>query len=76
MDIYDAERLAFVNMNHGPMDSMLKGWLATLFPTFPGCMVTRCFVFLLPFFLLGSAYVIGRKNLTEALFAAAALHLF
>ena len=76
VDIYDSNRLAFVNMNHGPMDAILKGWLATLAPTLPGCMVTRCFVFLLPFFLLGSAYFVFRRSLTEALLAAAALHLF
>jgi hypothetical protein len=76
VDIYDSNRLAFVNMNHGPMDAMLKGWLATLVPALPGCVVTRCFVFLLPFFLLGSAYVVCRRSLTEALLAAAALHLF
>jgi hypothetical protein len=76
VDIYDSNRLAFVNMNHGPMDAILKGWIATLAPTLSGCTVTRSFVFLLPFFLLGSAFIVGRRSLTEALLAAAALHLF
>jgi hypothetical protein len=75
VDIYDSSRVAFVNMNHGPMDAMLKGWLATHFPGLPGHMVTRCFVLLLPFCLLGSAYVVVRKNLTNALLAAAGLQL-
>ena len=76
VDIYDSSRVTFVNMAHGPLDPIVKGWLATWFPALPGCMITRCFVFLLPFFLLGAAYVVGRKSLTNALFAAAALHLF
>jgi hypothetical protein len=76
VDLYDSSRVAFVNMNHGPMDAILKGWLATIFPGLPGCMVTRCFVLLLPFCLLGSAYVLARRNLTDALLAAGALQLF
>jgi hypothetical protein len=76
VDIYDSSRVAFVNMNHGPMDAILKGWLATHVPALAGCMVTRCFVLLLPFCLLGSAYMVVRKSLTDALLAAGALQLF
>jgi hypothetical protein len=58
------------------MDAMLKAWLARAIPILPGYMVTRIFVLLMPVFLLGSAYVICRKSLTNALLAAASLHLF
>ena len=33
VDIYDSSRVTFVNMNHGPMDSITKGWIAALFPS-------------------------------------------
>ncbi|HEX7599343.1 MAG TPA: hypothetical protein VF518_14095, partial [Polyangia bacterium] len=76
VDIYSTKHVAFVNMNHGPMDAILKAWLARAIPSLPGWMVTRSFVLLLPTFLLGSAYVVCRKNWTYALLAAATLHLF
>jgi hypothetical protein len=75
VDIYDGKLVAFVNMNHGPMDAMLKTWLSRAIPILPGYMVTRIFVLLMPVCLLGSAYVICRRNLTNALLAAATLHL-
>src|SRR5215471_1931195 len=28
VDIYDSRRVAFVNMIHGPVDPLLKGWIA------------------------------------------------
>jgi len=39
-------------------------------------MVTRAFVFLLPFILLGPAYAMCRRRWTNALLAAAAFYLF
>jgi hypothetical protein len=76
IDIYDGGRVAFVNMNHGPMDAILKGWLSQAMPFLPGAMVLRIFVLLGPFFLLTAAYQIGRRNWTYALLAAAAFQLF
>jgi hypothetical protein len=76
IDIYDGRRVAFVNMNHGPMDAILKGWLSRAMPFLPGAMVLRVFVLLGPFFLLAAAYQIGRRNLTYALLAAATFQLF
>jgi hypothetical protein len=76
IDIYDGSRVAFVNMNHGPMDAILKGWLSRAMPFLPGAMVLRIFVLLGPFFLLAAAYQIGRRNLTYAMVAAATFQLF
>ena len=76
VDIYNTKRVAFVNMNHGPMDAMFKAWVARALPFLAGHMVTRIFVLLMPIAFLGSAYVISRKSWTLALFAAASLHLF
>ncbi|HVZ74907.1 MAG TPA: hypothetical protein VHJ20_21140 [Polyangia bacterium] len=75
VDIYDTSRSAFVNMNHGPMDPLLKGWIAEHAPWLPGHTVVRIFVFLMPFFFLGAAYHVGRRSWTEALLAAGAFYL-
>jgi hypothetical protein len=75
VDIYDSEKVAFVNMNHGPMDAMIKGWLATLLPMLAGHALLRIFVMLGPFVMLGAAYFARGRSLTEALLAAGALTL-
>ena len=75
VDIYDTTRVAFVNMNHGPLDPILKGWIARCAPTLPGHMVTRVFVLLSPVFLFASAYVISRRHLAAAMLAAGTLFL-
>ena len=75
VDIYDSSRVAFANMNHGPMDAVLKGWIGTHIPSLAGHVVVRFFVLLFPFLLLGSAYYVCRRSWTTALLAAGALHL-
>lgn len=47
--IYDESRVAFLNMNHGPVDPMLKTIAARIAPLLPAAVVTRVFVLLLPF---------------------------
>ncbi len=76
VDIYDTTRVAFVNMNHGPLDPILKGWISRCAPGLPGHMVTRIFVLLTPIFLFASAYTITRRHLAAALLAAGTLFLF
>src|SRR6187399_233305 len=76
VDIYDPAQVAFVNMNHGPLDPILKTWVSMAMPTLPGHMVTRFFVLLTPFALLWTAYVLTRRSLPGALVAASALFLF
>ena len=48
VSIYDHGQLAFVNMNHGPLDPLLKFGLATVLPFLTPAMVTRFFVVALP----------------------------
>lgn len=76
IDIYDPFQVAFVNMNHGPLDPILKTWISRCLPSLPGHFVTRGFVLLAPLSFLVSAYGMLRKNWTNSLLAAGALHLF
>ncbi len=76
VDIYDTARVAFVNMNHGPLDPILKAWVSRCVPALPGHMVTRTFVLLMPIFLFAAAYEISRRDLAVALLAAGTLFLF
>jgi hypothetical protein len=75
VDIYDTTQVAFVNMNHGPLDPILKTWISRGAPVLPGHMVTRVFVLLTPVFLLGAAYLITRGHLAAAMLAAGTLFL-
>ncbi len=70
VDIFDTTQVAFVNMNHGPLDGMLKAWISRGAPVLPGHMVTRVFVLLTPVFLFACAYVITRRQLAAAMLAA------
>ena len=76
IDIYDTARVAFVNMNHGPLDPILKAWISRCVPALPGHMVTRTFVLLTPIFLFAAAYKISRGDLAVALLAGGTLFLF
>ena len=76
VDLYDTARVAFVNMNHGPLDSILKTWISRCVPALPGHMVMRTFVLLTPIFLFASAYRISRGDLAASLLAAGTLFLF
>jgi hypothetical protein len=75
IDIYATTKVAFVNMNHGPLDPMIKAWLSSWVRALPSYMVTRIFVLLSPILLFISAYFISRKNLAAALLAAGTLFL-
>jgi hypothetical protein len=74
VDIYDSGRVAFLNMNHGPMDIVFKDWISSLFPRLAGHAVLRIFVLASPFLMLGTARL-ARRSWTEALLAAGALSL-
>lgn len=75
VDIYDSAQVAFVNMNHGPLDPILKTWVSMALPTLPGQVITRFFALLTPFVLFGTAYVMTRRSLAGALLAASTLFL-
>jgi hypothetical protein len=53
----DHDKVAFVNMNHGPLDSLIKSVLATLFPFLPAQTLIRLPVL---FLLLTSVAVAWR----------------
>ena len=55
VDIYDSRRVAFLNMNHGPMDLVFKTWISSLFPRLAGHAVVRIFVLAAPFVMLLTA---------------------
>ena len=75
VDIYDTTQVAFVNMNHGPLDPIVKTWISRCLPVLPGHMVTRVFVLLTPVFLFAAAYRMTRKHLAAAMLTAGALFL-
>ena len=75
VDIYDTSRVAFVNMNHGPFDPILKTWISAAVPSLPGHMVTRAFVLLMPVLFFAAAFIISRRHLAAALLAGGALYL-
>lgn len=76
VDVYDGTRVAFVNMNHGPLMTILVAWCARCFPSMPGYMVMRLFVLAYPLFLFAAAYRITREDLTTSLLATGGLYLF
>ncbi|HLK93301.1 MAG TPA: hypothetical protein VKZ18_25645 [Polyangia bacterium] len=76
VDIYDTSRVAFVNMNHGPLDPILKTWISRCLPGLPGHMVIRTFVLLTPLVLFAAAYRISRRDAAAALLAAGTMFLF
>jgi len=75
IDIYDTTQVAFANMNHGPLDAILKTWISRLVPVMPGHMVIRVFVLLTPVFLFVAAYRMTRGHLAAAMLAAGAMFL-
>jgi hypothetical protein len=61
--IYDHSVFAYVSMAHGPMDSLIKSWIARLFPFLAPWQVTRAFVVLLPITLVSCSAVILRESM-------------
>jgi hypothetical protein len=61
--IYDHSVFAYVSMAHGPMDSLLKSWIAGLFPFLAPWQVTRAFVVLLPVTLVTCSAMILRRHM-------------
>jgi hypothetical protein len=58
--IYDHSALAYVSMAHGPMDSLLKSWIARGLPFLAPWQVARFFVPLLPISLVVCSAMILR----------------
>jgi hypothetical protein len=75
ISIYDHTQVAFLNMNHGPLDPLVKSAVAGIFPFLSPAMVTRCFVLLLPAGLFLAMWSASGKKLSALLWAAG-LYLF
>lgn len=75
VDLYEHERVAFVNMNHGPLDPILKHALAAALPWLGPAAITRAFVALLPLALLAAMWRATGGRLWPAVAWAGGLHL-
>ncbi|HWA27686.1 MAG TPA: hypothetical protein VG734_18665 [Lacunisphaera sp.] len=76
ISIYDHGQVAFLNMNHGPLDPLLKHLLATVLPFLSAAMVTRFFVLLLPLGLWLALVRACRQRKGAALLWGLGLYLF
>ncbi len=76
ISIYDHQQVAYINMNHGPLNPVLKYLLATALPFLRPAMVTRFFVLLLPVGLFAGMAGACPAKKGSALLWAAGLHLF
>lgn len=74
--IYDHARVAFMNMNHGPLDPVLKYGVHVALPFLPSEMVTRLFVLLFPLGLFFALFRALEGRLPAALLVAGGLFLF
>jgi hypothetical protein len=73
INLYDHARVAFVNMNHGPLEPLWKLAVATLFPFLDAWHVTRFAVFALPFAFLLAAWALTTPRSPEARIRAVCL---
>ncbi len=62
VDIYDHRSVAFVNMNHGPIDPLLKYYVALLLPDLSAWQVVRIFVVVLPGSLVVGSAILLREQ--------------
>ena len=62
VNIYDHSRVAFINMPHGPFDSLFKLLVTTALPVLEPWQVTRFAVFLLPFVFVAIAWRLLRPS--------------
>ena len=62
VNIYDPSRVAFINMPHGPFDSLFKLLVTTALPVLEPWQVTRFSVFLLPFVFVAIAWRVLRPS--------------
>ena len=66
VNIYDHSRVAFINMPHGPFDSLFKLLVAIALPFLEPWQVTRFAVFLLPYAFLILAWRLLRNSSLES----------
>lgn len=62
VNIYDHSQTSFINMNHGPIDPILKSLISRTLPFLESWQVTRIFVLLLPLCIILSLFFCFKKN--------------
>ncbi len=70
INLYDHSKVAYVNMNHGPIDPLLKYGLSTILPGLEPWMVTRAPALLLPGVILLATFLNLRRRSDRPLFDA------
>lgn len=67
INIYDHNQVAFINMNHGPMDPIVKTAIYSILPFLESWQLIRIFVLLLPWILLAINYWLLRNQTADPL---------
>ncbi|HVU32335.1 MAG TPA: hypothetical protein VHE61_02800 [Opitutaceae bacterium] len=75
VSLYDHAQVAFLNMNHGPLNPIFAWWVHRLMPFLPAPIVTRAFVALLPVGLVGLFLTVVRQPVVALLWAGG-MYLF
>lgn len=78
INIYDQSQVAFVNLNHGPFDPILKSAVAVSFPFLESWQVTRFPVLILPYLFLLLAWKVTpeRTGFVRVVFLGSMGYLF
>ena len=64
INIFDPATVAYINMNHGPMDAIAKSLIISVFPNGPASVLTRSFCMLLPLIILAlSLFLLKNREL-------------
>ena len=75
INLYDHSKVAFVNMNHGPLEPILKTIVASLLPFLAPAQVARFFALLLPPVTFYFAWLLSRKKPWDALLISSTMYL-
>jgi hypothetical protein len=61
-NIFDPATVAYINMNHGPMDAIVKSLFISIFPTASASLITRSFCVLLPLIIFAASLFLLRHK--------------
>ena len=62
VDIFDPTAVAYININHGPIDAIAKSFIISMFPYASASLVTRCFCILLPITIFATGLLVLRDR--------------
>jgi hypothetical protein len=62
INIFDPATVAYINMNHGPMDAIVKSLIISIFPSASASLITRSFCMLLPLVIFASSLLLLRHK--------------